>query len=377
LLCIAAASLIGFAAFADGPLALTVDTIASWDSENGLGVGAGDDGFFAEIKGTYEAEKGGALFRLRTFSLGDDWSPMPVDKNPDDPSKYQTDAFGAHGPVIMDRYEAWIKPNQFFKVSIGNEPVELYNEEIKWDVPFGAGIFEGGKHVFAEFYPVDGLSVAAGVGEPGFSKDIQDGLAAWVTYDIACVGNLAVEYESLGLNDDGKDRKRVGAQFNYNGIDDMAFLVGYSTVLQENDDEKFDLAQHRVAVDFHITKEEYEFEVFNEAILRNKDYGDFGNRFATKFSYFLNDTVTPWLRAQCFMNYGTPWDGNAVAWSECQVENVAPKDDWLLVVEPRVTIDLGKGVSTILGATVNYASYDLAADKKLTWSIPVEFIVAF
>lgn len=380
LLCLAAASVLGFAAFADGPLALTVDTIAGWDSENGLGVGVGDDGFFAEVKGSYEAEKGGAMFRLRAFGLGNDYQKMPVDTDPDSGGLATVGSFASFGPVILDRYEAWVKPNEIFKVSIGSEPLELYNEEVKWDVPFGAGLFEGGMHVYTETYPVDGLTLGAGVGSAGLSKDVQYGLAAWATYDISCVGNISAEYQALG-----KNMKVVAAQFNYNGIDNMNILFGYSTVLVNNEvKDETDLAQHRVSADFRMSSEAFAFEAFNEAIIRNKDYGNFGDRFAAKFSYFLNDSVTPWLRAQCFMNYGTSWGGNEVAWSEAQLadiytgdNNVTKKDDWKVIVEPKVSIDFGKGVSAILGAQINYASYDLVADKKLTWSIPVEFIVAF
>jgi len=350
LLCLAAATVLGFAAFAEGPLALTVDTKATWDSENGLDVTAGDDDFVVEIKGSYEAEKGGALFRLRTLDVGSVWT-APA------------------GAILLDRYEAWVKPNEIFKVSIGTNPVELYNEEVKWDVPFGAGIFEGGKHIFAEFYPVDGLTFAAGIGEAGFSKDVQDGLAAWATYEISCVGSVSVEYESLNA-----DQKRLGFQFNYNGIDNMNLLLGYSAMLNDAENLAY-LAQHRASFDFRMSNDNMAFEVFDEAIIRNKDYGDFGDRFAAKFSYFLNDSVTPWLRAQFFMNYGD--GGNGVGWSAPQLTNQTAKDDWLVVVEPKVSIDFGKGVSAVLGAQVNYASYDLAADKKLTWSIPVEFIVAF
>lgn len=351
LLCLAAASVIGFAAFAEGPLSFTVDTKATWDSETGFGVGPGDDGFYLEIAGAYESEKGGAIFRLRNNKFGA-WDL-------------------AEGFMSMDRYEAWIKPAEFVKVSIGLNPVELYNEEVKWDVPFGAGLFEGAtRRIYAEFYPVDGLTVAAGIGEPGFSKDVQDGLAAWVTYDIACVGNFAVEYESRNAN-----QKVIGAQFNYNGIDNMGVTLGYGTVLNKNAEDKFDLAQHRVNFDFRMSNDNMAFEVFDEAILRDKAYGDFGDRFAAKFSYFLNDSVTPWLRAQFFMNYG---DGeNGVAWSALQLDNSTEKDDWKVVVEPKVSIDFGKGVSAILGAEINYASYNIAGDKKYSWAIPLEFIVAF
>lgn len=372
LLCLAAASLVGFAAFAEGPLSLTVDTKATWDGENGLGITAGDDDFILEVKGSYEAENGGAMFRLRTGELGSAWSAVQ-DIDPESSLYF-------NGALVLDRYEAWIKPNKYFKVSIGSNPVELYNEEVKWDVPFGAGIFESGKHIFAELYPVDGLTVGLGVNATYIADDakkIQDGLAAWATYDIAATGSVSAEYESRS-----EKQKVIGLQFNYNGIDNMNFLVGYATLLNKNAEDKFDLAQHRVNVDFRTSNDNFAFEVFDEAILKNSDYGDFGNRFATKFSYFLNDKVTPWLRAQFFMNYG-PFDwgtmmlSNGVAWSDVQLGNTPNKDDWLVVVEPKVSIDLGKGVSTVLGAQINYASYDLAEDKKLTWSIPFEIIVAF
>lgn len=349
LLCLAAASVLGFAAFAEGPLSLTVDTIAKWDSEDGLNVTAGDDDFVVQIEGSYEAEKGGAFLRLRA----EDLKAQP----------------------FLHRYEAWIKPVELFKVSIGSTPVELYNEEVKWDVPYGAGIFEEGKHVYAEFYPVDGLTVGAGVQERGFSKDVQNGLAAWATYEISCVGSISAEYQAA--KDAEVDYKVIAAQFNYNGIDNMNLLFGYAAVLDKFGKDSTDLAQHRASFDFRMSNDNMAFEVFDEAIIRNKDYGDFGDRFAAKFSYFLNDSVTPWLRAQYFMNYGPSWATNTVAWSEPQLKNNSGKDDWKVVVEPKVSIDFGKGVSAVLGAEINYASYNIAGDKKYRWAIPVEFIVAF
>jgi len=395
LLCLAAASLVGFAAFAEGPLSLTVDTKAKWDSDKGFGIFAGDDDFYTEIKGSYEAENGGAMFRVRTGDVGSMWSEIAISKDDLDEQANNPDldsisfgSFPAFGALILDRYEAWIKPNKYFKVSIGTNPLELYNEEIKWDVITGAGLFEGGKHLYAEVYPVDGLTVGFGIAESfieGDAKKIQNGLAAWATYNIAATGNVTVEYESRG-----EDQKRIGAQFDYNGIDNMNLLFGYSTLLVKNAEDKTDLAQHVVDVDYRMSNDNFAFEAYNEAIIRNKDYGDLSDRFAFKFSYFLNDTVTPWLRTNLYYNYNdyfSPlWAGpqlnNADSWMDWSTGEFHKGEgkEWGLVVEPKVSIDLGKGVSTVLGAEIKYASFEFAGDdgdKKLNWAIPFEIIVAF
>lgn len=373
LLCLAAASLVGFAAFAEGPLSLTVDTKAEYNSDSGFGLGYGDDDFVLEMKGSYEAENGGAMFRLRTLNVGSVWDGF----DPAEPS------FQA-GAILLDRYEAWIKPNKYFKVSIGQNPYELYNEQIKWDAITGAGLFENGKHIYAEVYPVDGLTVGFGISDRDLgddNKEFMNGLAAWATYNIAATGNVSVEYESFGEN------KRIGAQFDYNGIDNMNMLLGYSTCLVKNLKDEYDLAQHVVDVDYRMSNDNFAVEVFNSAVLRNSDYGDLGDRFGFKFTYFLNDKVTPWLRANLYYNYS---DYFSPLWGASQLTDAVFTDwvsftysdpeAWGLVVEPKVSIDLGKGVSTVLGATVKYASFEWAGaakDKKLQWAIPFEIIVNF
>lgn len=396
LLCLAAVSLVGFAAFAEGPLSLTVDTKAKWDSDKGFGIFAGDDDFYTEIKGNYEAENGGAMFRVRTADVGSMWSDINISQEQAKVLKEIAEAteekegvslgsVPGFGALVLDRYEAWIKPNKYFKLSIGTNPLELYNEEIKWDVITGAGLFEGGKHLYGEVYPVDGLTVGLGVSELFIAADkkkIQNGLAAWATYNIAATGNVTVEYEARGENE-----KRIGAQFDYNGIDNMNLLFGYSTLLVKNIKDETDLAQHVVDVDYRMSNDNFALEVFNEAIIRNKDYGDLSDRFGLKFSYFLNDKVTPWLRANLYYNYSdyfsplwaAPQESNSVAYDASWENVIADEKDWGLVVEPKVSIDLGKGVSTVFGAEIKTASFEFAGknDKKLNWAIPFEIIVAF
>lgn len=390
LLCIAVASVLGFAAFAEGKGGLTFnvagravwssaaveDGSVGWDNtdsgvKQGFQVKQGEDDFYLEMGATYETGVGGAMFRIRANQVG---------------------GYNLKGGLInMDRWEAWIIPCQYLKLSVGNNPIELYAEGVKWDTLSGAGIFESaGNHLYAEIYPFDALTLGVGIlNSAGLSNvtagdttEPQNTMAVWGTYSISCVGNISAEYEALANATSDKydgDVKRIGAQFDYNGIDNMEAILGYSTYLLATENDGTKLAQHRVDFDFRLTQEQYAFEVFNEAVLRNSDYGDFGNRFGAKFEYYLSDSLTPWLRVNYYKNY---YDNFNPGWAVPQLNNSAQgKDAWGLVVEPRLTLDMGKGVSATFGVDVRYASFNFAKVdgelKDLAWSIPLEIHVSF
>lgn len=383
-LCALAASVIGFSAFAEGKggLSFTLDTRAAWDSENGFNIGAGEDDFYLEFLCNYETSIGGAMFRLRnTLDSDTQW-------------------------LKMDRWEGWIKPVDFLKVSMGSQPVELYAEGVKWDAIAGAGIFESaGNHLYLEAYPVDGLTIGAGLlqptakshddtdddGEPDTWTEHSDAkkpykaLAAWATYNIACVGNVSLTYEAMGSpiawekQYDG-DIKRIGAIFDYNGIDNFEVIAAYAGLIAKDDEDKTKLAQSRIDLDLHYTAEQYFVELFNSVVLR--DFGDgankMGNRVGIKAEYYLTDMFTPWIRANFYKNYtgelGPMW-GSAYLYDHANEETGEDlSKKWGVLVEPRLSMNLGKGITAIFGANISHATWQ---EKKTTWAIPVEFIVNF
>ncbi|MBP5250864.1 MAG: hypothetical protein J6Z17_00450 [Treponema sp.] len=415
LLCMAVASVIGFTAFAEGKggLTFTVDSKAVlWSNadvadgtiglyndgsegvKKGFQVKQGEDDFYLEMGANYETSVGGAMFKIRANAEGL-WN--------------LTSDTADSGFLSLYRWEAWANPFTWLKVSVGNQPVELYAEGVRWDALSGAGIFESaGNHIYAEFTPtdlVDGLTFAVGVlnstkkrntlpaNYGGDTTEPLDTLAAWATYNIAAQGNISVEYEAMSEDLSGVpdgDVKRIGAQFDYNGIDNVEAILGYSAYLYKDsitDGAKMELAQHRVDFDFRLTNEKYAFEFFNEAIIRNKDYGSFGDRAALKFEYYL-DNLTPWIRVNYYKNYS---DNFNPGWSSSQFwdfdlgeDGTGDPSEWGLVVEPRVTLDLGKGISTTLGIDIRYASFDFACvdpEKgeydKFAWAIPLQVTVNF
>ena len=152
-LCALAAAVVGFTAFAEGKggLSFCVDSKAVWSSAavadgtvgfnnddsglvQGFNVKQGEDDFYLQLAATYETSVGGAMFRLRSNLIG----------------QYNL----KQGFLSMDRYEAWINPFDFLKVSIGNNPIELYAESVRWDTFSGAGIFENANlpHLYVELY---------------------------------------------------------------------------------------------------------------------------------------------------------------------------------------------------------------------------------
>ena len=85
-------------------------------------------------------------------------------------------------------------------------------------------------------------------------------------------------------------------------------------------------------------------------MVRNKDYGDFGNRIAVKASYKINDTFTPW----CRVNYLT--NSNNARWGGLGLENsMSGTEKYQFVrVEPMVSYSLGKGIGGYFGARINH-----------------------
>lgn len=408
--CAALAAVVGFSAFAGeregkGNIAFTLDTRAAWDSESGFNVKRGEDDYYLEFLCNYETDIGGAMFRLRNN-------------------------LDAETPQLnMDRWGGWIKPCKYFKVYMGNEPVELYTESVRYDAIAGAGIFESaGNHAYVEAYPMDGLTVGAGVLNASGSEEVDHDdddstpkinvehgdpkkpmltFAAWATYEISCVGNATLTYESLSTGiawDTGiepkhwydtfdGDAKRIGAIFNYNGIDNFNAILGYAGILLKDENDDLKLVQNRFDLDLLYTAEKYSVELFNSSILRDSDVtkGNLGERLGFKGEYYLSDLITPWIRVNYYKNYTSSFDP---AWGSTSLvdangknaagDDVSFKDEWAVIVEPRVSFNFGKGFTAIVGFDFKHFSAEHLivdgndiAPKQNLWAIPVEFIINF
>ena len=339
-----------------GSLALTVDAITQYSGANGLAVGANDDGFILEMGGSYESASGGAAFRLRN---------------------------DAQGSPTMDRWDVNIKPADWVKVGMGNYPIELFCESIKWEPIAGAGMFEDALNKFyTEFYPTGELTL--GLGFVGAGEDWYKTAVAYAQYSIPMVGRMAFEVEMndnaalIGGMDysvvpDGVPRygageaMRAGFQFEYNGTDNLDLIASVAPVFAFKEGEDFKFVQLRFDLFGSFAVDAFSIEAYNAFILPGSDeFGKIGDRFGVKAAYAINDVLTPWVRANFLYNYSASW-GFGYNWG-----TVGFDEGMAFIAEAMLGFNLGNGVTGDIGFEANYTD---GAD--FAWRIPLHVIVGF
>ncbi|HAH60642.1 MAG TPA: hypothetical protein DCL73_00935 [Treponema sp.] len=361
----------------------------------GFNIVQGDD-YLAQLRLGYDAEFGGGYIRLRSGEMNRNniWtgkSPWTADAK----------SFG------MDRWGMYIKPVKQFKFTISNAAYEVFAESINWEPIFGAGFFENSSapHAVLELFPVDGLTIAGGItaededtGSYGITDNPFSTFEGVVKYDIANIGSAALEFSNASKNDSGfgkdGDVKRIGAQFNYTGVDKLSVLAGYSAVIVSGDafDDANDildaagetklssLAQNRLELFVTYSGiDKLTLSLYEAALLRGEGWGDFGNRLAVKVAYQATDKLSFWTRENLFMNYGS----NNHGWGAYQLANSSDKDQKGLRAELYGSYDFGKGIGTYVGVRFDYdmtsegPSKPTDDDARLTYSIPVGITVNY
>ncbi len=339
-----------------GSLSLTVDAMAQYSNGNcsfvdddaeGLRVGINDDGFLLEMGGSYESASGGASFRIRDYRLSyKDW-------------------------FRMDRWDVHFKPADWVKVGMGNYPIELFCESVKWEPICGAGMFESASpKIYSEFYPTGELTL--GLGFLGAGPDFYKSATAYAQYSIPMVGRMAFEVEMSDdygvIQDFGLgEAMRVGYQFEYNGTDNLDLIFGVAPVFGFREGEDFKFVQLRFDLFASFTADAFAVEAYNAFTLPGSDeFGKIGDRFGVKASYAINDVLTPWFRANFLYNYSASW-GFGYNWG-----TVGYAEGMGLVVEAMLGFNLGNGVAGDFGVEVDYKE-----GVDLGWRIPLHVYIGF
>ncbi len=335
-----------------GSLALTVDAQTQYSGAGGLAVGANDDGFILEMGGSYESASGGAAFRLRN---------------------------DASGSPTMDRWDVNIKPADWVKVGMGNYPIELFCESIKWEPIAGAGMFEMAPNKFySEFYPTGELTL--GLGFVGAGTEFYKTAVAYAQYAIPMVGRLAFEVE---MNDDAGligggdpvkygpgEAMRAGVQFEYNGTDNLDLIASVAPVFAFKEGEDFKFVQLRFDLFGSFAVDAFSVEAYNAFILPGSDeFGKIGDRFGVKASYAINDVLTPWFRANFLYNYSAQW-GFGYNWG-----TVGFAEGLQFIAEAMLNFNLGNGVTGDIGFEATYS--DVEGLDPFAWRVPLHVIVGF
>lgn len=376
-----------------GDIAISIDARANLYTDKGFTITGGDD-YLGQLLASYTAEKGGGFLRMRMNTRG-------------------------QAPAV-DRWNAWIKPFDFLKLTLTTAPYEVYAESIRWEPIFAAGLFESGNPNFVvEIMPMDALTIMVGV-DAGLSdaKKPWNTMAAAVKYNIANIGSVAAEFAMIpkfnevqtsipGVDpvvyavtlDDGQ-AKKFGAQFEFAMVPNLAVLIGYTGIVVDQDGvdainalvasgdtEVGGFAQNRFEIFATYGMDKFAVALYDAFILRSAGYGDFGNRVALKASYQINDAFNVWLKIEHFMNYGgsvgaivaAENDSAGLAWAAPQLfgpgNSLNDQADMVsaLVIEPRVEWNLGNGIGSYLGVKL---AYDID-DSYLSYWIPLGITVNF
>jgi len=361
----------------------TVDPAASTKSE-GFNIVQGDD-YLAQLMIAYDADMGGGYIRFRSGEV----KPNNI--------------WSAGKSIGLDRWNMYVKPAGWVKFTLSNAAYEVFAESINWEPIFGAGLFETtSPHAILELFPVSGLTIMG-----GFAAEAKDGTVGMtdspfsafegsVKYDISGVGSVALEFSNGSKNISGwgmnGDAKRIGAQFNYTGVDKLSVLVGYTGIFVSGDlfnttneslrladkTELSSLAQNRAELFITYTGiDKLSLALYEAALLRGAGWGDFGNRLALKATYQATSQLSFWTRFNLFINYG----GNNQAWGGYQLMNSSDKNQKGVRAELYCNYDFGKGIGAYVGVRLDKdISTDTAkvADEYSTgYQIPVGITVNY
>jgi hypothetical protein len=352
----------------------------------GFNIVQGDD-YLAQLRLGYDADFGGGYVRFRSGEV----TPNNIWNN---------------GKCIgMDRWAVYVTPVKQLKVTFSNAAYEVFAESINWEPIFGAGLFETTTpHAIVEVFPVTGLTIMGGfaaedadTGANGITNNPFNAFESAVKYDIPNVGSFAVEYSNASQKVSGygknADAKRIGAQFNFTGVEKLSVLAGYSAVFVSGDKFNADNEALRTAKETELSSlAQNRFELFatysgidkltlslyEAALVRGAGWGDFGNRLAVKVAFQATDKLSFWTRGNLFMNYG----GNSLAWGGYQLKNSSDKDQTGLRAELFANYDFGKGIGMYAGGRLDYdltstGSKKPADEARPTFSLPVGITVNY
>ena len=360
-------ALITFAAFA--AINVTIDTITSWGGKPdpldeyavGFNIGGADETVFADMNATLSGGRGSALLNIR-FRIPSE--------------RYAGAAVEVHGWEIKAKVTDWMK------LSVGNTALELYAESINWEPIFGAGLFEQGKNRIYLDMQFGDLRLVTGMSMGQNKKKPWDTLEVAASYDVSFTTRLSAEFRlvpyqlNVSLTDD-EDKvipdgkvKTISMQYDYFGKENMEIVAGYSMVLAPKG-----LVQHRADLFLTYFTEKVGIELYDAFLLRTLQGETAGNRLGLKFTWFANETVSPYVRFNWFKNYGYSQTDGGFAWEDCQICGPGA-DKSLFALNAGIGFVLTENISGTLGfdLKINMAS-DTA--RPNSWAIPLGLTASF
>ena len=360
-------ALITFAAFA--AINVTIDTITSWGGKSdpldeipvGFNIGGADETVFADMNATLSGGRGSALLNIR-FRIPSE--------------KYAGAAVEVHGWEIKAKVFDWMK------LSVGNTALELYAESISWEPVFGAGLFEQGKNriyldmQFGDLRLVTGMSMGQNKKKPWNTLEVA------ASYDVNFNTRLSTEFRFVPYqlnvsyaDEEGKVIpdgvvKTISLQADYFGKENMEIVAGYSLILV-----KTAPVQHRVDLFFTYFTEKVGIELYDAFLLRTLEGESAGNRLGFKFTWYANETVSPYLKFNWFKNYGYSETDGGFAWGDCQICGPGA-DRSLFAVDAGIGFVLTENISGTLGINLKINMAPETA-RPNSWAIPLGLTASF
>ena len=360
-------AMIAFAAFAG--IAFTVDTFAQYAGPNdpaqdkehvpqGFSIRGADEDIFADMNAALTKGPVNASLNVR-FTMPDE--------------KYSGAPVKIHGWDITSRITSWLK------LSVGNTPYELFAEGISWEPIGGAGLFEQGRNRLYFDMQFDDFQVIAGVSMNGSAEDFSPDLKkpwktlqAAVVYDIPLTVKLAAEFSmvsklmSVSTDYDDGDVKSFSFQANYVGVENLDVVAGYTLIMAESA-----VVQHRADLFASYVAEQFEVQLYDAFLLRLVEGAGNGNRLGFKFSYYATETLTPYITANWFKNYGYPAGAGGYAWGDCQIYGPGAEKS-LIVIDAGLGFTISDNLSGTVGGVLKFVK-----DSDMFWSIPLRLTATF
>lgn len=358
---------LAFCAFAT--INVTLDTFTFWggkpdplgDFDTGFNIGGADETVFADMNATLSGGRGSALLNIR-FRIPDE--------------KYKGAAVEVHGWEIKAKVFDWMK------LSVGNTALELYAESVSWEPVFGAGLFEHGKNRIYLDMQFGDLRLISGMSMGMYKKKPWSTLEVAAVYDVNYNMRLSSEFHFVPyqLNNSYADEegkaipdgvvKTISLQADYFGQENMEIVAGYTLILV-----KTALVQHRADLFFTYSTEKMGIELYDAFLLRTLEGETAGNRLGFKFTWYANETVSPFVKFNWFKNYGYAETDGGFAWGDCQICGPGA-DKNLMTIDAGVGFVLTENISGSLGINIKLNMASETA-RPNSWTIPLGLTASF
>ena len=354
-------AMIAFAAFA--AIHVTIDTLTTWGGKSdplneiplGFSIGGADETVFADMDATVSTGRGSALLNIR-FRIPSE--------------KYAGAAVEVHGWDITAKVTDWMR------LSVGNTAYELFTESISWEPVFGAGLFEQGSNRIYLDMQLGDLRLITGMSMGQNKKKPWNTFEAAALYDISYSMRLAFEFRmvphQLSPDPDFEDGqvKTFSLQADYFGKEGMEIVAGYSLILAQKA-----IAQHRADFLFTYFTEKVGIELYDAFLLRTVEGEGKGNRLGFKFTWYANETVSPFFKFNWFKNYGYSETPGGFAWGDCQIYGPG-SDKNLMVFDAGIGFVLTENISGSFGMNFKFNG-EPDATRKNSWAIVLGMTAAF